>query len=768
MTEGIIARFMRRRPLVLLAFSHVLGAIFAYFSPLPALVWAALAFGFLALFCLSRRRVLLFPFVTALCAALMAFSLIVAEAPSQEDVLLTGRVSAPAKQYDQYTVFYLDDVQVNGEKLSFGAALYCYADMAEIPPYGARLSVRADVYPPAGRQNPNGFDYSQTLWREGIGLCATAWDEAPIIVAEPEWSLMGTALRTRAYLLDVLTKIYPSDCVELMAAFLLGERDRIPDELYTAFTLSGTVHLLALSGLHITCMAELLNWLLGCLFVNKRWSYVVTLTFLCFYALMVGFPASVLRAIVMFAMLRGAQLVGRPNDTLTSLSAALLLLTAFRPLELTDPGLILSFSSVAGMVLLHRTLPFPPNPDKARGPLQAFFWRTRSMLLNGLAVLLSSLPAAVAIFGSIPVWALLVNLLAIPLATMALPVGLISLGIGCIWTTAGSIVAFPASLCLRALMAAVQCAASLPFTTLLIPAWPVALTILYGVLLLAASAHITPSYQARLIFLALLPLTASASFLMPRITRTPSVNVTFLDVGQANAAMITHESGMCLIDVGKDDTVADALVASGQRPDVIFLTHAHTDHAGGLMSLTQLLPPTDLFVPYLWGSVEIEPEVAEAIARAQELGWKIHYLQKGDTLLLSPDVRLDVLQPGVIRDLTDENGTSLTLHLTWGKASALFTGDLPAKYEDLPAPDCDLLSVAHHGADASTSMLYLATATPSVAVISVGTPNSYGHPGDALLQRLNAIGASVYRTDRDGAVSVRMEKDGRLLVAPYS
>ena len=109
----------------------------------------------------------------------------------------------------------------------------------------------------------------------------------------------------------------------------------------------------------------------------------------------------------------------------------------------------------------------------------------------------------------------------------------------------------------------------------------------------------------------------------------------------------------------------------------------------------------------------------------------------------------------------------MVLLIEYGDAAALFTGDLPMGFEPGPMPDVDVLKVAHHGSNGSSSYMALNSATPSASVIPVGRGNGYGHPGDALLKRLEDTGTKIYRTDLRGAVTAELQQDGGVRVRTH-
>ena len=143
-------------------------------------------------------------------------------------------------------------------------------------------------------------------------------------------------------------------------------------------------------------------------------------------------------------------------------------------------------------------------------------------------------------------------------------------------------------------------------------------------------------------------------------------------------------------------------------------------------------------------------------------------LAAGDVAPLSENVSATVFYPPEDIDVSgDANAVSMLLRIDYGEASALFTGDLEMAEEPGPMPDVDVLKVPHHGSSNSSSLMLLHSASPSAAIISAGRNNPYGHPAEALLERLEGTGARVFRTDECGAITARLYEDGGVSISTY-
>ena len=259
----------------------------------------------------------------------------------------------------------------------------------------------------------------------------------------------------------------------------------------------------------------------------------------------------------------------------------------------------------------------------------------------------------------------------------------------------------------------------------------------------------------------------------------PAGHAMLIDAGGPTGAAATAEnaSGTAAFDIGEEVVSPYLWSRQMRRIDVLVLTHAHSDHMGGMPAVLRNFQPRELWV----GSDPDSARYRELLALASSLGVHVRHLRAGDHVQWD-SVGVDVLSPA--REYANAgppvNDDSLVLHLKLGQASALLEGDAQAasedamvaraKFDDSGArigPDT-LLKVAHHGSRTSTTPEFLVQAAPQDAVISVGANNTFGHPREEVLDRLMADHARIFRTDRDGATTFLLSPDGRISGATFA
>jgi competence protein ComEC len=482
------------------------------------------------------------------------------------------------------------------------------------------------------------------------------------------------------------------------------------------------------------------------------------------YAAWLGWPPPATRAAALFTVL----VVGRQRQRALRadgvLGASALLVLSIDPLAVVDLGAWLSFAAMAG--LLWATRWYRRQAPEPRLLVEA--------TIASVGATLFTAPIAALTIGRVAAIGPAVNLVAIPVAAALMPALLAALLLEPLFPAVGSAFAAITTVLLTLLDRIATLGASLPGAAgPAAPGWPAALPWLVLLVLgwQAVAGNATPREAVRrmgwgTVAFVWLPLMGT---LPVRRDHGDTLAVHFLDVGQGDAAVLRTPAGRWLmIDAGPVTNTHDAgarvvlpfLRRHGVRAlELMVLSHAHRDHFGGAGALVAALPI----------GVVVEPGAPVADER---------YLALLDSLAMHrvrwrpvsagmrwqiDGVTIDVLSPSkrIAARTGDLNEDSVVLLLRHGAFAMLFTGDAGMVTEPVWGAepiDADLLKVGHHGAAAATSQDLLVALGAKAAVVSLGR-NSYGHPAPSTLSRLRAAGISLWRTDREGTVSV--ESDGR-------
>ena len=285
--------------------------------------------------------------------------------------------------------------------------------------------------------------------------------------------------------------------------------------------------------------------------------------------------------------------------------------------------------------------------------------------------------------------------------------------------------------------------------------------ILAAILLLAAALLLRKQRLRLIVPLGCAGLLLAGALALTRLPAACSrLTVTALDVGQGSSTALLSGWHTCLVDCGGDgpddpgDTAADCLQGLGRdRLDLLVLTHFHDDHANGVPELLERLSVSAIALPDV---EEDSPLRREILTLAEEKGIPLWWVRRDTTVELEKG-QLTLYPP---LGAGEANELGLSVLAGAGGLDLLVTGDMSGDVEGMLVEhaglrDVELLVAGHHGSASSTSQALLNALQPETAILSVGRDNAYGHPAPETLERLERAGAEIYRTDRDGTVTVR-------------
>ncbi len=551
----------------------------------------------------------------------------------------------------------------------------------------------------------------------------------------------------------------------LVRALLIADERAVDPAVRDRFAVSGIVHMLSISGLHVAIIAMAVELLCRMARLRPATASVATLAITAAYIAVIGMPAPAVRSGVMLGVRSVCKLVQRPTSPWAALA-----LGAAAPLAMPATVLDLGFQlSVLGMAALVAsgslgTRVIPAAWTGARGALA----RT---LLTSLVACVASAPLVAWTFGRISLVAPITNILATPVVAVLQPALFLAVAISPL-RALGILLADACHPLLLALNTIATVGASVPFASLTVA--PTLLTaILAGaasIALLVACVSRAPA-PAMLVALASLALAAWQP-LWP--VHAGGMELHVIDVGQGDAVALRTPAGRWLLfDAGRDWTGGDAgratvipyLRRRGGDVVLFVLSHPHADHVGGGASVLAALHPAAYWDGAYAGTSP--PYRASLIAaRDAHVAWR--RVHPGDSLVVD-GVRLHVLAPDSawMVGLKDPNAGSVVVRAEYGSVRMMMMGDAEKGEEERLVESygeqlrADVLKVGHHGSNTSSTAPFLALVRPRVALISVGAGNMYGHPSASVLRGLTAIGAAVLRTDLEGSIVCRT--DGRSL-----
>lgn len=579
---------------------------------------------------------------------------------------------------------------------------------------------------------------------------------------ERRWGRPGIMAAARNWIAATIERLYGPKA-PMVAALLVGWRGEIDPEVQQAFTAAGLVHILAISGFHVGLLAGWVLLVLHLLGVRRHPAEFLAAAAAIGYSAFLGWPAPAGRAAllgVMLAWCRWRQRQVAPGAML-ALSAFLVLL--LDPSALISVGAWLSVTALLGVTVATR-------------------WSDRAIsehalvrsVVGSIGAMLTTAPLTAYVFGQVAPIGIVLNLVAVPLAALLVPALLASLVLHPILPAmAGAFAASGATL-LVALQRVAEVGAAAPGAgvagdsgaTAALP-WLVAL----GLAAWAVAGRATaPEAGRRLAWggVAALWLTLLRGIAAPLTLGDGDLALVFADVGQGDAALIRTPGGhWIMVDAGPADARWNAgtkvlvpLLRRLRVPriDALLLSHAHRDHVGGAAAVTAALPVGVALDP---GEPFEEVAYFAWLETVASRGVRWHPVVAGERWVLD-GVTFRLVHPPPVWPHAGEdlNEDSAVLVVEWRGFRALLMGDAGTVAEQALAGTLgpvDVLKVGHHGSRTASSEAFLAEVRPRAAVVSVGQ-NRYGHPTPEAIARLGAAGARIWRTDREGHITV--ETDG--------
>lgn len=688
---------------------------------------------------------------------------------------VTGIVTGEAVTKEGQTVYLLQVKELAQPDSSWrlssqGKLLVRQEAKKPVPAYGNLVELSGFLYHPLSPGNPGGFDYAAYLIRQGISGIMKVDRASPPRLLDTGTSPIHRAGRllwqVKQNLQLVNNRCLSAQQAALLNGILLGSRAQIDAELNLGFQQTGLAHLLAVSGLNVAlllapCLA-VLHWL-G---VSRRGQLLVSLPLLLLYCLLTGLSAPVVRASLMTAILLGARASHRPADWPSALSAAAWLILLIWPQALVDPGFLLTVAATWGLLALT-----PPLQEVLEQYLPSPVALT---LAVSLACQLTTWPLVAWYFNLFTPLAVLLNLAAVPLTGLLVPWGMAVNLLGLVYLPLARLLHIFTALQLDLLIGLVNVGRTLPLAYFSLPSPPAGLLAGWygwlGLLLAPADWHRFSRLRQPLLGCGGLLLIL---LLAGQLLVSPAPSLHFLDVGQGDACLITLPGQTIMVDSGPEQAgreVTAYLRRLGvNRLDWLVLTHPHADHYGGAAEVLRNFPIRAVLIPPLPPDMrDLEPGFHQLLVQIKKAGLPLYTARPGQWLYKTPAGEITVLYPGpalLTGTRSDANNMSVVLRLSWHGLTALLTGDMEveaqrALREQYP-PDllaAALLKVPHHGS-CYQEEAFLRAVHPAAAVIQVGQHNPFGHPARQTLQILKSLNSTIYRTDRQGAIIVRYQRE---------
>lgn len=545
----------------------------------------------------------------------------------------------------------------------------------------------------------------------------------------------------------------------IFQAMILGERGNLDAETKMQYQMAGIMHILAISGLHISFVGMGFFRLLKKAGAGNGVAGAVSAFLIYAYGIVTGGSVSAMRAVGMFLVLVGAGIAGRSYDLLSAMALSAIVLLLDAPAYLYNVIFLLSFGAVIGIGALTPEICSLLNLKK----------RTAKSLAGSVIVWLITLPIALHAYGEVSLAGVILNLLVLPTSGIVLASGIFALPVGIFVIEIAKRVVFPGKCVLFLYEKLCEVVGWIPHSTWIAGSPQLWQCAVYYVMLGVAFAGVKWGKKAASVALVIF-----AVVFLGYHSRN-GLAITCLDIGQGDCCVLKMPGGEnFLIDGGssnKKNTAVYQILPYLKNQgiailDGIFVSHTDQDHISGIEELLELCAQKlttvrvkNLILPD-WDTTGGEYEKLKMLA--EQTGIRVQTVREGN-LLKTKEAQIEILAPENGADGSDTNEDGMVMKVHFGKFRGLFTGDIGAETEKKlldSMEDVDFLKVAHHGSKYSTCQGFLDVVSPEIAVISCSAKNTYGHPSADTIKKLEDCGAQVEYTMKNGAITVRTDGEG--------
>lgn len=545
----------------------------------------------------------------------------------------------------------------------------------------------------------------------------------------------------------------------IFQAMILGERGNLDAETKMQYQMAGIMHILAISGLHISFVGMGFFRLLKKAGAGNGVAGAVSAFLIYAYGIVTGGSVSAMRAVGMFLVLVGAGIAGRSYDLLSAMALSAIVLLLDAPAYLYNVSFLLSFGAVIGIGALTPEICSLLNLKK----------RTAKSLAGSVIVWLITLPIALHAYGEVSLAGVILNLLVLPTSGIVLASGIFALPVGIFVIEIAKRVVFPGKCVLFLYEKLCEAVGWIPHSIWIAGSPQLWQCAVYYVMLGVAFTGVKWGKKAASVALVIF-----AVVFLGYHSRN-GLAITCLDIGQGDCCVLKMPGGEnFLIDGGssnKKNTAVYQILPYLKNQgiailDGIFVSHTDQDHISGIEELLELCAQKlttvrvkNLILPD-WDTTGGEYEKLKMLA--EQTGIRVQTVREGN-LLKTKEAQIEILAPENGADGSDTNEDGMVMKVHFGKFRGLFTGDIGAETEKKlldSMEDVDFLKVAHHGSKYSTCQGFLDVVSPEIAVISCSAKNTYGHPSADTIKKLEDCGAQVEYTMKNGAITVRTDGEG--------
>ncbi|MGL4361923.1 MAG: DNA internalization-related competence protein ComEC/Rec2 [Cellulosilyticaceae bacterium] len=616
----------------------------------------------------------------------------------------------------------------------------------EIIEIGDKVVVKGFSKRPDLPMNPSDMNYRLYLLGEGVSVMIRATD------VEVTGNISSNIQNMKKTIEKQIIKVFEEGDQGIMSQLLIGEKSMIDSETKKLYTMLGIGHVLAISGLHIGVFFGLAWWICGELYIKYSARIILAISLTWIYTFMIGMPVSAVRATMVLTILYLGKLILEEGDAVIALALAGTMILLNNPYQLFQAGFQLSFTAYSGVILVSELKRKWKQSRQYNKRLNKYV----APIIMNIIMSIVIMPILAWYFYEVPVLAVFLNLLIIPIYAVLVPLGIALLVFGIFFLPLAQLGGMWINTGLSMLTNCLEWLSEIPLMTVVTgrPEWIVVVCVY--VFIGIAVAFIFNWKIKQHIFWCGICMYISYSWQFVWFNE-PQMSMTQLYIGQGDCSVIITPRGKAIIidggSFGKENTLLKFLKYKGiTNVEKIIVSHAHEDHIGGIIGLLEeRILISEVIMPKMEPDNELEEMLLEV---CEEKNVPFKYIE-GNEIYTIDGVNIRFYLPGILRVSDNANDYSAVCRIEYGMFGALFTGDLEAEQETNLLPYIDestVLKIGHHGSKTSSQLKFLEQVNPKYGIISCGINNRYNHPANNVLADLESIEAGILRTDLMGAI----------------
>lgn len=627
--------------------------------------------------------------------------------------------------------------------------------------YGDSLYIEGEFKQPEEARNYKGYNYKQYLKTKKI--IGTVELEKVKILKSSNGSFIHNIQK---YIRDTINGTLTDEEGNLLLAILLGDKDKLSEDIQESFKTSNLSHMLAVSGAHVSYIILGLTYVLQNSIIGKKNGKIVCIIFLLVFMAITNFTPSVTRACIMAVLTLFSGIIYRKSDVYTNISVAALITLIFNPYSLLDLGFQLSYGGTIGIIIFIKRIQEKKSNSKVINYI-------KQMALVSIYANIIIIPIMMYHFNTVSFTFIISNIMASPILGIIVITGFLFIIASITVKPLTRLIAIFIKPILSILIKISQICSKLPFSNILVVT-PYMFNVIsyYAIILYCIKSKKNNKCKIIICLLIVLILINFIIYIFPQKLR-----IFFIDVGQGDSTLIiTPDIKTVLVDGGGSDSfdVGEKVLLPYLldrrilKVDYVLISHFDTDHCGGILTIMEKVKVKNIIISE-------QAEHSENYERFKKLmiHKKIRLIEvkKGDKIKIGRYSEFKILFP-TSRLLSENplNNNSIVAQFNYNNFKMLFTGDIEklAEQQILKTEKAeiraDILKVAHHGSKTSSIPEFIKAVRPKIALIGVGKNNTFGHPNQQTIKNLENIKCRIYRTDLQGEIIIKIDQKGSMNV----